>query len=173
MRVFTAARKKNCYHIDTMRRGRVLVRATFYYGNYDNKSSPPTFDLHFDGNFWKTVVTSISEVVSYEVIYVMRSDWITVCLARTKDGQFPFISTLEIRNLDWFMYTGIAESYPLFLRRRDPFDSGIIRYPNDPYYDRMWSTEIAISGQNRFYSDAYIYIILLIHFVPMYMYLHI
>ncbi|XP_012838192.1 PREDICTED: putative leucine-rich repeat receptor-like protein kinase At2g19210 [Erythranthe guttata] len=191
MRVFTAARKKNCYHIDTMRRGRVLVRATFYYGNYDNKSSPPTFDLHFDGNFWKTVVTSISEVVSYEVIYVMRRDWITVCLARTKDGQFPFISTLEIRSLDWFMYTGIPESYPLFLRRRDPFDYGIIRcihivfrippipisiygrdksfatvmavsntfllrYPDDPY-DRIWSTEIANLGQNRFYSDAYFY----------------
>ncbi|KAI3929537.1 hypothetical protein MKX01_025705 [Papaver californicum] len=56
-------RKNNCYSIDIENKSedstmveRVLVRANFYYGNYDNKSSPPTFNLQFNGNSWKQIV---------------------------------------------------------------------------------------------------------------------
>ncbi|KAK1373651.1 hypothetical protein POM88_029844 [Heracleum sosnowskyi] len=72
-RVFTT-RKKNCNAFNADKGGRILVRASFNYGNYDKKSSPPTFDLQFDGNFWTTVETSIDEVVTYEATYIVKGD---------------------------------------------------------------------------------------------------
>ncbi|KAL3850725.1 hypothetical protein ACJIZ3_012607 [Penstemon smallii] len=143
LRVFTT-RNKNCYRIDSIRKGRVLVRASFNYGNYDNRSSPPSFDLHFDGNYWATVRTSSMGNVYYEVIYSMKKDWISVCLAQTEQGQFPFISALEIRGLEANMYrygddTLEIYNYPLFLRTRVAFGSNsTVRYADD-HYDRIWS----------------------------------
>jgi len=32
------------------------IRASFYYGNYDNLNEPPQFDLHFVANVWDTVM---------------------------------------------------------------------------------------------------------------------
>lgn len=117
LRVFTS-RKKNCYSIDADKGGQVLVRASFYYGNYDRKSAPPTFDLHFDGNFWATVETELDQVVYYEVAYVVKGDNISVCLAQTKPGQFPFISALEVRSLGSHMYSGVGSDYALYLESR-------------------------------------------------------
>ncbi|CAA0823150.1 Probable LRR receptor-like serine/threonine-protein kinase [Striga hermonthica] len=140
LRVFTS-RAKNCYHIDSFKRGRALVRAGFYYGNYDGRSSPPTFELQFDGNRWATVETLASELVYHEVVYVMKGESISVCLAQTRPGQFPFLSSLEFRSLEPFMYAMVNETQPLFLRRRVAFGSNAtIRYPND-LYDRIWSPE--------------------------------
>lgn len=112
-----------------MRQGRVLIRASFYYGNYDNKSSPPKFDLQYDGNYWTTVETTSTDYVDYELIYVMKRKSISVCLAQTEQGQFPFISSLEVRGLEAFMYQYIEDIYPLYLSRRDAFGaSSTIRY---------------------------------------------
>ncbi|KAG4380686.1 hypothetical protein GLYMA_16G219300v4 [Glycine max] len=47
LRVFTN-RKKNCYSIRVGKGEKILTRASFYYGNYDDKFSPPVFDLQFD-----------------------------------------------------------------------------------------------------------------------------
>ncbi|GJR61974.1 probable LRR receptor-like serine/threonine-protein kinase, partial [Tanacetum coccineum] len=69
MRAFTT-RKKNCYSIEATQGEKVLVRAGFNYENYDRKSNPPNFDLHFDGNFWISV--NSSEVKVYEAIYVVK-----------------------------------------------------------------------------------------------------
>ena len=93
MRVFST-RKKNCYSIKVDEGERVLVRASFYYGNYDRKNSPPVFDLQFDGNFWTTVNTSLRsyDVLSYEAIYVVKRNFTSICVAQTKPGQLPFIS---------------------------------------------------------------------------------
>ncbi|PIN07495.1 Non-specific serine/threonine protein kinase [Handroanthus impetiginosus] len=145
LRVFTTG-KKNCYHIGSVKQGRVLVRASFYYGNYDSKSLPPTFDLHFDGNHWTTVETSSTEVVYHEVTYVMKTNSISVCIAQTNPGEFPFISALEVRSLESDMYSHIGDSLPLLLRRRIAFGANsTIRYPDDPY-DRMWTPEVISNG---------------------------
>lgn len=128
LRVFMT-RKKNCYSIEVDKNQQVLVRASFYYGNYDKKSSPPSFDLHIDGNFWARVVTSIDQVLYYEVIYVVKGDAVNVCVAQTDPNQFPFISALEIRSLDKNMYQHYDSSYALFLRRRVAFGAeNIVRY---------------------------------------------
>ena len=115
LRVFTT-RKKNCYSIDATQGEKVLVRAGFNYGNYDKMSSPPTFDLQFNGNFWVSVNASASKM--YEAIYVVKSKFISVCVAQTKPNQFPFISTLEVRSLDSQMYSNIGTNYALLMNER-------------------------------------------------------
>ncbi|KAI3742468.1 hypothetical protein L1987_60151 [Smallanthus sonchifolius] len=83
LRVFTT-RKKNCYTYPVTQGDKVLVRAWFNYGNYDRLSNPPTFDLHFDGNFWTTVRTTMSGAIMYEATYVAKHDEVSVCMAQTK-----------------------------------------------------------------------------------------
>ncbi|WRX32955.1 Malectin-like domain - like 10 [Theobroma cacao] len=137
LRVFTD-RKKNCYSIAAGKGSQVLVRASFFYGNYDKKSSPPSFDLLFDGNHWATVETSGDEVVSHEVIYVTKRDTVSVCVAQTSPNMFPFISAIEVRSLDEKMYGHIDSNYALMLRRRVAYGTKeIIRYSDD-LYDRIW-----------------------------------
>lgn len=128
LRVFTS-QKVNCYNIDSVKRGRVLLRASFYYGNYDGKSSPPSFDLMFDGYYWAAVNNSGPTPSRYDVIYVPKKDSISVCVAQTNEGQFPYISTLEVRSLDSDMYSNMDDSYPVFTRRRLAFGTNTtIRY---------------------------------------------
>lgn len=129
LRVFST-RKKNCYTILADKGGRVLVRASFNYGNYDEKSSPPSFDLHFDGNLWATVETSNEDLVYYEAIYVVKGDSISVCVAQTNPNQLPFISALEVRSLGSHMYSHVdAAAYALFLISRTAYGAkDITRY---------------------------------------------
>ncbi|KAH7560927.1 hypothetical protein JRO89_XS10G0141300 [Xanthoceras sorbifolium] len=138
LRVFTT-RNKNCYSIEEAGKGtRFLLRASFYYGNYDNKASPPIFDLQFDGNHWVTVTTSMDTTVIYEAIYVAKGDTISVCVAQTYSDMFPFISALEVRTLTPTMYSEVDTNYGLILRRRIAFGTKeIVKYPEDNY-DRIW-----------------------------------
>lgn len=128
LRVFSS-RKKNCYSFDVDKGVRVLVRASFYYGNYDRKSAPPTFDLHLDGSFWDTVETSSEDVVYYELIYVVKDNGVSVCVAQTKPNQLPFMSALEVRSLDSHMYNRVDAEYALLLKTRTSFGAkNTIRY---------------------------------------------
>lgn len=120
LRVFST-RKKNCYLVVAGKGNPVLVRASFYYGNYDGRSSPPSFGLQLDGNEWGTVVTSMEQTVYYEVIYVPKGDGVSVCVAQTLPNQLPFISALEVRSLDEGMYDKGDGSWPLFLLGRFAF----------------------------------------------------
>ncbi|XP_043710968.1 probable LRR receptor-like serine/threonine-protein kinase At1g05700 [Telopea speciosissima] len=140
LRVFST-RKKNCYSIPFSKGTQALVRASFYYGNYDKKRFPPSFDIQLDGNQWSTVYTSRKNLVSVEAIYVVRRDNISVCLAQTQPNQFPFISSLEVRSLDPSMYDKVDSNYAMFLARRTAFGTNqSIRYPADGY-DRIWVAE--------------------------------
>ncbi|XP_042753218.1 probable LRR receptor-like serine/threonine-protein kinase At1g51820 [Lactuca sativa] len=151
LRVFTS-RKKNCYSNPVTRGEKLLVRASFNYGNYDRLSSPPTFDLHFDGNFWTTVKTSISGLNMYEATYVAKGNSISVCVAQTKPGQFPFISALEVRSVDSNVYKVVDESRALFLLSRFSYGaSGILRFPQDRY-DRIWIP--ALAGTKKLTNNA-------------------
>lgn len=128
LRVFSTG-KKNCYSINATKGEQVLVRASFYYGNYDNQSLPPIFDLQFDGNIWATVETKIDEEVSHEAIYFVKGNAISVCVAQTKRALFPFISALEVRSLDKDMYARTKQDSALFLHSRLSFGAlAIVRY---------------------------------------------
>lgn len=150
LRVFSS-RNKNCYSLVAEKGEKVLVRASFYYGNYDQKASPPTFALQFDGNPWATVVTSSDLVIDYEAIYAVKGDSTSVCVAQTQANQFPFISALEMASLGSNMYSSLDSNYALFLRRRVAF--GANETISDAY-DRIWVPGVAVNGLTAVTSDA-------------------
>ncbi|QCD92375.1 hypothetical protein DEO72_LG5g437 [Vigna unguiculata] len=143
LRVFTD-RKKNCYSIRVGKGEKILTRASFYYGNYDDKFSPPVFDLQFDGNYWATVNSSSYYYVDYEAIYVAKGNFTSICVAQTKPNQFPFISSLEVRSLDPTMYSHVDPNHALILQWRYAFGGNqTIRYPYD-VFDRIWAPSYGI-----------------------------
>jgi hypothetical protein len=90
---------RNCYKINVNIGLQYLIRATFYYGNYDNLNQPPQFDLHFGPNVWDTVLFSNASLTTIkEIIYIPSKDYIQPCLVNTGNGT-PFISTIELRTL--------------------------------------------------------------------------
>ncbi|GFQ06360.1 senescence-induced receptor-like serine/threonine-protein kinase [Phtheirospermum japonicum] len=155
LRVFTT-RKKNCYSVPYSGKGeRVLVRASFNYGNYDKKSAPPTFDLQLDGNRWVTVETSSTGYVYYEAIYVPKGDDVSACVAQTKPGQFPFMSALEVRSLASDMYGHVDQSYPLFMITRVAYGANeTVRFADDRY-DRLWTPATGGDGLTALATDAF------------------
>ncbi|KAK6926891.1 Malectin-like domain, partial [Dillenia turbinata] len=142
LRVFTSP-TKNCYNIPGEQGTKILLRASFYYGNYDSKSTPPTFDLLFDGNFWDTINTTPDTVIYREVTYIPKSKNISLCLGQKYTNQFPIISTIEVRSLGSNIYSlkDISE-YPLLLSQRTDYTWGsadkVVRSTNDEY-DRIWT----------------------------------
>ncbi|XP_028805525.1 probable LRR receptor-like serine/threonine-protein kinase At5g59680 [Neltuma alba] len=140
LRAFPTLRK-NCYTVNVSKGQKLLVRASFFYGNYDGKDSPPTFDLHFDGNFWATVNSSSLRGVYHEAIYVTKKNTTSVCVAQIFKDQIPFISGLEIRSLEMSMYSHVDSGRALFLSNRANAGANFsTRYPDDAY-DRIWRAE--------------------------------
>ncbi|KAF3782193.1 Receptor-like protein kinase [Nymphaea thermarum] len=145
--------KKNCYSFPGVGQGlKILVRAWFYYGNYDGLSSPPTFDLLFNGNSWGRVSLSEDKYngsAIFEVVHVTKVDDVSVCLVRTNPNDVPFINSLEIKQLDQGMYHKMNTNRPLYLKGRYAYalSANYIRHPDDPY-DRLWLafTDYASSG---------------------------
>lgn len=129
LRAFTT-RKKNCYAIEAEKGEKVLLRTIFHYGNYDGKSSPPSFELHADGNYWDTVqLSSDDDVATYEAIYVVKGDYISVCVAQIHPDQYPFISAIEVRSMDSNMYGHVDSEYALLTRQMVAYGSNTsIRY---------------------------------------------
>ncbi|KAF3783574.1 hypothetical protein EJ110_NYTH19417 [Nymphaea thermarum] len=151
------SQKKSCYVIRGVNRGRKhMVRAHFFYGNYDGKSSPPSFDLQFDGNHWATVTTSSSESYYYEVIYGPKRDNISVCVAQTSPDQIPFISALVIREFEKGMYETKDTDDVLRQRQRVAFGAkDFVSHLNGfgldgilPDFSGLTALEIIITGNN-------------------------
>ncbi|XP_068644907.1 probable LRR receptor-like serine/threonine-protein kinase At1g05700 [Aristolochia californica] len=135
---FFSDQNKNCYTLPATAQEKYLIRAGFYYGNYDGKFRGPVFDLQFDGNFWVTVDTSNNTPFAEEAIVVAKRDNISVCVARTKDGDLPFISSLEMINLSPDMYGAMDNNTALFMDYRLNFGySETVWWPDDPYA-RIW-----------------------------------
>lgn len=88
LRAFTTP-NKNCYTMEATKGAQDIVWANFYYGNYDNKPSPPTSSLQFDGNHWTRVETTSTGYVYDDVIYNVKGDSLSVCVAQTRQDQFP------------------------------------------------------------------------------------
>lgn len=146
-------RKKSCYSIRVGKGEKILTRASFYYGNYDKKFSPPVFDLQFDGNYWATVNSSSYYYVDYEAIYITKGNFTSICVAQTKPNQIPFISSLEVRSLDPTMYSHVDPNHALILQWRYAFGGNqTIRYPDD-VFDRIWTPSFGI-GLSEVKSEA-------------------
>ncbi|KAK1312582.1 Senescence-induced receptor-like serine/threonine-protein kinase [Acorus calamus] len=143
---------RNCYDIDIDissgsgkgKGGKYLIRAVFYYGNYDSLNSAPEFDLYVGVNLWAVVQTSDNATV-FELIMVARMKTVSVCLVNTGKGT-PYISTIELRPLSDALYPAATVNTSLTFQGRVNFASAtpdVIRYPKDKY-DRRW---FPISGE--------------------------
>ncbi|KAJ3695093.1 hypothetical protein LUZ60_000470 [Juncus effusus] len=131
---------KNCYSLNTVTKGsKYLLRATFYYGNYDKQNNTPSFDIYLGVSFWNTVEITTSEYYFYyEIIATAPADYIDVCLVNKGQGT-PFISTLVLRPLSTGLYELANSTQSLVLSSRVNIgsDQNLIRYPDDPH-DRLW-----------------------------------
>ncbi|KAH6798250.1 hypothetical protein C2S52_022804 [Perilla frutescens var. hirtella] len=137
---------RNCYTLrpDLEGEGKgkgksILLRAGFMYGEYDNQSKLPEFDLHLGVDKWDTITFESSSSVYYsEIIHVPKSEYLQVCLVNTGHGT-PFISVLELRPLELFYNTALGS---LQLLARWAFGSTaslVLRYKDGDAYDRIWS----------------------------------
>ena len=109
---------KNCYNLLLVAQSKYLLRAGFYYGNYDNNFKPPTFVLEVDGKLNVTVTTSLSDdPVYHEFIFFVEKENVDVCLTRTQEDHVPFISTIESNAL-YDSYKLMENHTALYLERR-------------------------------------------------------
>ncbi|KAI3761609.1 hypothetical protein L1987_52030 [Smallanthus sonchifolius] len=118
---------------------RYLIRARFMYGNYDFKGQLPEFDVYLGPDYWDTIrFNSSSKPTNREIIHVLSSDYIHVCLVNTGRGT-PFVSAIELRLLarDMYKETDFGSLY-LFARVNFGSAFGTVRYQADEY-DRLWS----------------------------------
>lgn len=132
---------RNCYTINSVTpNSKYLIRASFFYGNYDGLGSQSRlFDLYLGVNLWKTInITDPGSGYRTDVITVAASGSFSVCLVNTGHGT-PFISGLDVRPLKEVLYPALNASRSLVLTRRlnmGPTDT-FIRYPDDSH-DRIW-----------------------------------
>lgn len=115
--------KRNCYTLPANPSWSYNVKASFYYGNYDGQSRPPTFGLEIEGIEWTSVVTSMARAVYHEAIYTVKRYNISVCLVRAKGKHGnPFINALEMSQLSSYdMYNGMNHDLTWFSRYRYSF----------------------------------------------------
>ncbi|XP_078442327.1 putative LRR receptor-like serine/threonine-protein kinase At1g05700 [Wolffia australiana] len=129
---------RNCYSLSPVQSGqRYLVRAGFYYGNYDGRNVFPSFDIRVGVNFWTSVGMLAESPTIVEIVTVPRASKIEVCLVNTEGGT-PFISLLELRPFLHSMYPFADENKSLLRKKRWNYGTqGQLRFPSDPY-DRIW-----------------------------------
>ncbi|KAM1011194.1 hypothetical protein FF1_046432 [Malus domestica] len=125
---------RNCYKINVTSKTKYLIRAGFFYGNYDGQNEVPQFEIHLGPNLWDTVK---SEATKIELIHVPLQNYVHVCLVKKGSG-VPFISVIELRPLTDASYKTVKGSLSLLLRS----DTGLTadreyRYPYDTH-DRIW-----------------------------------
>ncbi|KAM3747470.1 hypothetical protein ACB098_05G037600 [Castanea mollissima] len=141
--------KKNCYTLkpEQGKNNNYLIRAFFYYGNYDNMNKIPKFDVYVGVNYWTTVEPSaVNRAVFPDMIHVPTSDIIFVCLINTGSG-IPFISALELRPLDKSLYPfdfGALHNGWRY-NRGTTVGNEFVRYKSDAY-DRFWYSVSTLSN---------------------------
>ncbi|XP_013590331.1 PREDICTED: probable LRR receptor-like serine/threonine-protein kinase At1g51820 isoform X3 [Brassica oleracea var. oleracea] len=131
--------QRNCYNVETTQGTKYLIRASFFYGNYDGLQTLPNFDLFLGPNKWTTVNLNATVPGGQyrEIIHMSKLSSLQICLVKTGTTT-PMISTLELRPLRSDIYISDTGSSLQFLSRTYLKGSGsILRYPDD-VYDRRW-----------------------------------
>ncbi|VAI55434.1 unnamed protein product [Triticum turgidum subsp. durum] len=137
-----------------------LVRAAFYYGNYDGLGKPPVFDLYMGTNYWHEVSFSDAGAFKWlDIILVAPDDYLQVCLVNKGMGN-PFISGLDLRPLKTTLYPEVNATQSLVLVNSNrfhmgPTDGSVIRYPSDSN-DRIWTTYNTIPNSVEISSTSVI-----------------
>ncbi|KAK1286472.1 putative LRR receptor-like serine/threonine-protein kinase [Acorus calamus] len=113
---------RNCYDIDISsgsgkgKGGKYLLRAGFFYGNYDGQNSSPEFDLYAGVNLW-AAVRKIDNHTVFELIMVAQTNTVSVCLVN-KDTGTPYVSAIELRPLGDNLYPAATDNTSLTFQDR-------------------------------------------------------
>ncbi|CAJ1939449.1 unnamed protein product [Sphenostylis stenocarpa] len=105
-----ASARKYCYSLPVLKGSKYLVKTVYYYGGFDGGKQPPVFDQIIEGTRWSVVNTTedyAKGLSSYfDITVVPSGKTLSVCLARNEHtgNSSPFISALEVRNLDASLY---------------------------------------------------------------------
>ncbi|KAH0659115.1 hypothetical protein KY289_027863 [Solanum tuberosum] len=133
---------RNCYTLTPAQgnSGRYLIRASFFYGDYDNGNDRfPYFDLYIEEKYWITIsIYNASIPIREEIIHTPSNGSINICLVKL-DTTTPFISALELRPLNNTIYKAILNSsMELFSRLNfGSLTNQYVRYSDDAW-DRIW-----------------------------------
>ncbi|KAF8053509.1 hypothetical protein N665_1408s0001, partial [Sinapis alba] len=129
--------ESNCYKFPVTKGGKVLVRTMFYYGNYDGKSSSPSFSVVFEGKHRGTVsISSAFTPYTLELIYAPASGETSVCFVRTSSSSNPFVSSIEVVDLAAGMYDELGPGEGLFYQQRVAY--GTTETIRSDLYGRFW-----------------------------------
>ncbi|PON89577.1 Malectin-like carbohydrate-binding domain containing protein [Trema orientale] len=145
---------KNCYNLPLEKESKYLVRAGFYYGNYDNLRKPPAFGLEVQsGNINVNVSTSLSsDPIYHEFLLITKKSALDVCLIQTQNNQVPFISTLEVSSVDQRVYRLMTSNIALYLESRINYGANQSvpdRFPTYvDIYNRIWKPEEVSTYRN-------------------------
>jgi hypothetical protein len=141
-----ATARKYCYTLPAVKGSRYLVRTTYFYGGFDGGAEPPVFDQIVDGTLWSAVNTTETSrrgmSTYFEMVAQAQGKSMSVCLARRPDTKSsPFISTLELVNLEDSMYnTTDFGKYVLTTVARSALGvkGDIVRYARSHRHRHAW-----------------------------------
>ncbi|PRQ51186.1 putative transferase [Rosa chinensis] len=97
---------RNCYKINVKSDTKYLIRASFFYGNYDGENKLPEFELHLGPNLWDSVsLEDAFSITNKELIHHVpaKRNYLHICVVEKGSG-VPFISTIELRPLPYSTY---------------------------------------------------------------------
>ncbi|KAK1355419.1 hypothetical protein POM88_048675 [Heracleum sosnowskyi] len=156
LRFFPNNTQDNCYIVPAETQIiRYIIRAGFYYGNYDGLSSPPAFNLFINDVKWTTINTSKNngEPFYEEIMYENNgSGFLKICLVQIKDGGVPFINSIEAVVLWDKLYSQMENNVTYNLVTRTNLGGVEIRFdPSkfDEMYNRIWSNGVSQSNCTR------------------------
>jgi len=100
LRYFPDSRAKNCYSFLVTPGVSYQIRGTFFYDNYDNRTTLPSFQMAVDGTIVGSDFITDPYVFAYqEVTYFAQTDLTYLCLSRDSTNSVPFISAISLVNI--------------------------------------------------------------------------
>ncbi|CAK9869304.1 unnamed protein product [Sphagnum jensenii] len=153
VRYFPDTRAKNCYSFPVMPNSTYLIRGTFFYGNYDNGTTLPSFQMAIDGTIVANVTFDNAAIFVYhEFIVASVSNVTFLCLLRDSSNSVPFISAISFSFLpaDFFystVYGFLYGTHSIYFETKYRLNfggDGLVRHPDDEF-DRYW---FPVQGSN-------------------------
>ncbi len=100
LRYFPDSRAKNCYSFPVTPNETYQIRGTFFYGNYDNQTTVPSFQMGVDGTIVASNIINELYLIAYqEITYVPQRNETFLCLSRDLTNSVPFISAISLVNI--------------------------------------------------------------------------
>jgi hypothetical protein len=105
LRYFPDSRAKNCYTLPVSANTFYLIKATFFYGSYDNPATAtlPTFQMAIDQTIVANVTFENAKTGTYrEISYASQANVTFLCFLRDSSQSNPFVSAISLTDLPYY-----------------------------------------------------------------------